>query len=124
MVYSDRLDGKAQKVKLEEQMALLQKHMEKIAYKIELYEEAVKRLSLINVWLKKKNVFSAHRLKSPDLLFDEALINQNTCKTADKHDRNRVHVQPPEQNNCRAADGNGRPIGSVADILQRIGAEP
>ncbi len=43
----NRLDMfKAQKVKLEEQMALLQKHMEKIAYKIELYEEAVKRGSL------------------------------------------------------------------------------
>ena len=40
----NRLDMfKAQKVRLEEQMALLQKHMEKIAYKIELYEEAVKR---------------------------------------------------------------------------------
>ncbi len=43
----NRLDMfKAQKVRLEEQMALLQKHMEKIAYKIELYEEAVKRGSL------------------------------------------------------------------------------
>lgn len=43
----NRLDMfKAQKVRLEEQMALLQKHMEKIAYKIDLYEEAVKRGSL------------------------------------------------------------------------------
>lgn len=43
----NRLDMfKAQKVKLEEQMVQLQKHMEKIAYKIELYEEAVKKGSL------------------------------------------------------------------------------
>lgn len=34
---------KEQKQKLEEQMAQLQKHMEKIDYKIHLYEEAVKR---------------------------------------------------------------------------------
>ena len=34
---------KEQKQKLQEQMAQLQKHMEKIDYKIHLYEEAVKR---------------------------------------------------------------------------------
>lgn len=34
---------KEQKQKLQEQMAQLQKHMEKINYKIHLYEEAVKR---------------------------------------------------------------------------------
>lgn len=44
---------KAQKVKLDEQMAQLQKHMEKIAYKIKYYEEAVKKGSIDKVAANK-----------------------------------------------------------------------
>ena len=43
----NRLDMfRAQKTHIEEQIAQLQKHMEKINYKIKLYEEAVKKGSL------------------------------------------------------------------------------
>ena len=43
----NRLDMfRAQKTQIEEQIAQLQKHMEKINYKIKLYEEAVKKGSL------------------------------------------------------------------------------
>ena len=43
----NRLDMfRAQKTHIEEQIAKLQKHMEKINYKIKLYEEAVKKGSL------------------------------------------------------------------------------
>lgn len=43
----NRLDMfKAQKIKLDEQMAQLQKHMDKIEYKIKYYEEAVKKGSM------------------------------------------------------------------------------
>lgn len=43
----NRLDMfRTQKIHIEEQIAQLQKHMEKINYKIKLYEEAVKKGSL------------------------------------------------------------------------------
>lgn len=57
---------KNQKIKIEEQIALFNKHLQKINYKIKLYEEAVKKGSLELAAAEKHLSEEKKRLYGPD----------------------------------------------------------